>query len=134
MTTFLERFNRFAHAFTEFLRGGGDFVDQNTANIRAEICAQCHNNVPDDEARVYSGGCTTCNKAFSGIENVFIDGIRKSVIGNKITTSHNKLKSCKLCGCDNKISVWFPLKVFNVSEETNNAFPFFCYKRTDVKI
>lgn len=130
-TTAFERFQTFASAFKNFLMGGGDYVDQNTANIRGSICAQCHNNVPGEEARAFSGGCTTCNKAFGGIENVLIDGIRKGVIGNKISTSHDKLKSCKICGCDNRISIWFPLRVFNVSEETNNVWPGFCWKKTD---
>lgn len=112
-------------SFTQFLwnwkLGGSSLVDQNTANIRAEICAGCHNNKPSADVRK---GCSACNK----MGNKVIDGIRNEIISGNKTTSDHKLLACLICGCDNRISVWIPNAVL-LSKADSNAYPEFCYKK-----
>lgn len=122
MSTFLERIRNFAESLKNYVNTGGQLVDQNTANIRAEICAACHNNVSDKEART---GC--CGKGL--IEGAAILAIRKTIVGNRVTTSHAKLGSCQICGCVNSLAVWFPSNPLGVSEENSNAYPSFCWKK-----
>ena len=113
-------------SFVQFLLNwylkGGKLVDQNTANIRAATCAGCHNNLPSSEVR--KGGCGTCNK----IGNMAINAVRAKIIGSHSTTSDAKLLSCRICGCDNRISVWIPNDIL-LSPEEANAFPTHCYKK-----
>lgn len=108
-----------AQSYLQFLwrwkLSDGKLVDQNTANIRAEICVQCHNNFGS-----IGGGCRSCNK----IANT----VNSSLIGSAHTPSDSKLKACKLCGCDNKVSVWIPNQVLLKLEDAN-AFPGFCWKK-----
>lgn len=122
MSTFLERIRSFASTLTNYVNTGGKLVDQNTANIRAEICAACHNNVPDTEARK---GC--CGKGL--VEGAAILAIRTAIVGNRTTTSHSKLGSCAICGCVNNLQVWFPSNPLGMNEENANAYPSFCWKK-----
>jgi len=115
-------------SFTQFLWNwklqGSQLVDQNTANLRAEICVPCHNNKKSSEAGT---GCNTCNK----LGNKLINQIRDTIITGNRTPSDANLKSCAICGCDNKISVWIPNEVL-VAIEDVNAFPDFCWKKKRV--
>lgn len=115
-------------AFVQFLWawriGGGELVDQNTANQRAAICAQCHNNRSSSGGRV----CGVCNKMAHGV----LDGIRSGIIKNAKTTSDDKLQTCLVCGCDLKISVWIPNQVL-LKLEDHNAYPTFCFKKKIVE-
>lgn len=112
-------------AFTQFLwnwkLGGSSLVDQNTANIRASICSTCHNNKVGGDIR---SGCGVCNK----MGNKFLDKIRDDIIVGNRTTHDALLKTCAICGCDNKISVWIPNNVL-LTKEDANAYPEFCYKK-----
>lgn len=96
-------------------------VDVNTANIRAEICASCHNNVASNEVK---GGCGVCNK----MGGLVLNSIRDKIISGNRTTSDAKLLTCGICGCDNRISVWIPNSVLLANEDAN-AFPSFCWKK-----
>lgn len=122
MSTFLERIQSFAASLTNYVLTGGKLVDQNTANIRASICAACHNNKPDAEARK---GC--CGKGL--VESAAILAIRKGIVGDRVTTSHARLGSCQICGCVNNLAVWFPSNPLGVSDENANAYPSFCWKK-----
>lgn len=112
-------------SFTQFLWNwkiqGSPLVDQNTANIRAEICAGCHNNKSSKDVRK---GCAVCNK----MGNKALDQVRSSIIDNNHTTSDHRLLACAICGCDNRISVWIPNNVL-LSLEDANAYPDFCWKK-----
>jgi len=114
-------------SFTQFLWNwkltGGGLVDQNTANIRAGICAGCHNNVPSKDVR--KGGCGVCNK----MGNKVINSIRSTIIENNNTTSDNALLACSVCGCDLRITVWMPLAALGQTKEEANAWPSFCWRK-----
>lgn len=112
-------------SFVQFLwnwkLSDGKLVDQNTANLRSEICASCHNNKPSSETRV-GGGC--CGNAGTTI----LGTVRSSIIGTLKTTRDAELKSCGICGCDLKISVWIPNQTLLKLEQAN-AYPGFCFKK-----
>ena len=112
-------------SFTQFLWNwklqGSPLVDQNTANLRAEICAGCHSNKQSADVRK---GCSSCNK----MGNKVIDGIRDEIISGHRTTSDGRLLACAHCGCDNRISVWIPNNVL-LTKADANAFPSFCWKK-----
>lgn len=113
-------------SFTQFLWNwklqGSPLVDQNTANIRAEICAGCHMNLPNKDVR--KGGCGVCNK----MGNKTINAIRDTIINGAKTTSEGRLLTCGICGCDLAISVWIPSEAL-LSVEDSNAYPSFCWKK-----
>lgn len=112
-------------SFVQFLLNwylkGGTLVDQNTANLRASICAGCHNNKPSSEVR---RGCSTCNK----MGNVVLDSVRAKIVKQNKTSSEAKLLTCSLCGCDLKIKVWIPNQILGDSNEVN-AWPTFCWRK-----
>lgn len=112
-------------SFVQFLwswkLSDGKLVDQNTANLRAEICANCHNCKPSSETRA---GCSSCNK----MGRTILDKIRSSIIGGLKTTSDSKLQTCAICGCCLKISVWIPNQVLLKLEDAE-AYPGFCWKK-----
>lgn len=96
-------------------------LDQNTANLRASICVQCHNNKPSSEVR---GGCSTCQK----MGNKVINSVREQIIKGNSTPSDAKLLTCAICGCDNRITVWIPNQIL-LKVEDANAYPGFCFKK-----
>lgn len=110
----------FVQFLWNWLLSGGKLVDQNTANLRAQICSGCHNNTVEGEI---GRGCSTCNK----LGTTTLDLIRGKIIGKNKTTT-GSLKACGICGCDLKISVWIP-NVILVSVEDVNAYPSFCWKK-----
>lgn len=112
-------------SFVQFLwkwkLSDGKLVDQNTGNLRSAICAACHNNKPSSETR---GGCGSCNK----IGKTILDKVRSSIVAGMKTTHDAALKTCAICGCDLKISVWIPNQVL-LKLEDSNAYPGFCWKK-----
>ena len=120
--SFFQTVQSFAQFLLNWTLKGGELVDQNTANIRASICAACHNNKPSAEVR--KGGCSSCNK----MGNAAIELVRAKIIKSNKTTSDRNLLTCALCGCDNRISVWIPNQIL-ISPEDANAFPTFCWKK-----
>lgn len=122
-TTFLDNLRSFATAGKNYILNGGTLVDQNTANIRAQICSGCHNNVPSGESRQNPGGCSACGK----MAQAGIDSVRAIVLGSRHSSSDSLLKSCLLCGCDLKLKVWFPVKYFDPDCSQGNKYPTFCW-------
>lgn len=120
--SFFHTVQSFAQFLLNWTLSGGRLVDQNTANIRAEICAACHNNKASSEVR--KGGCSSCNK----MGNFVLDALRSKIIKSNKTTSDAKLLTCAICGCDNRISVWIPNDILIAPEEAN-AYPSFCFKK-----
>lgn len=122
MISYFKTVQSFAQFLWNWKLKGGVLVDQNTANIRAFICAACHSNKPSSEVR--KGGCSSCNK----LGNTAIGLVRASIIKDKKTTSDSRLLTCEHCGCDNRISVWIPNQILLTPEDAN-AFPTYCWKK-----
>jgi len=124
-TTFLENVRSFAQAGKNFVLAGGALVSQNDANIRADVCFKCHNNVPSGEARQAPGGCGHCGK----MVQMGIDAVRNIVLAGRTTPRDSVLLACRLCGCDLKLKVWFPVKYFDPKCEKANDWPTFCWMK-----
>lgn len=120
--TFYNTVKSFAQFLWNWKLQGSGLVDQNTANIRAETCAGCHNNLPSKDVR--KGGCRVCNK----MGNKVLDSIRDEIIAGNRTPADYKLLACGICGCDLRISVWIPSSAL-VTKEDANAYPSFCWKK-----
>lgn len=113
----LERINKLKFALKLKIRDNV-VVDQNTANIRAKLCASCHNNVSQLVAR---SGCFIAEK------DVF-DQVSKEIVKDRTTPHDKQLQSCNVCAGDNKISVWL-FNYYNMNRQDKNAFPSFCWKK-----
>lgn len=125
MISVFQTVQSFAQFLNNWLLKGGKLVDQATANARAEICAQCHNNRSSKEVRKSCcGGGAAANTA--------VAVARKLIIHNKTTTSDKKLLTCAICGCDNKIKVWIPNDAIYTKDDAN-AFPTFCWVKKIVE-
>lgn len=123
MVTFFNTVQSFVQFLWNWYLNGAKLVDQNTANLRAAICASCHNNKPTKEIK--KGGCSSCNK----MGGLVLNSIRSKIIGGSKTIHDSKLLACAICGCDNKISVWIPNQILVDSMHDVNAYPTFCYKK-----
>lgn len=123
VSTFVERFKSFAGTLLAHVKAGGELVDQNTANIRGEICRSCHNNVESAEAK--GTGCRTCST-----EDMVITALRKQILAGKTTPSNPHLKTCKICGCDIKLAIWFKRETLGVNKDNENAYTSFCWKKS----
>lgn len=126
MTAALERALAFLQSLKNYLLTGGHLVDQNTANIRASICACCHANVPGEQARPSAGFCSSCSKV---AEDVTITASKALILQGRTTTHEGQLKSCSICGCDNKLQVWFPTVPLGMHQTNVNAYPSQCWKK-----
>lgn len=119
-------FYQTVQSFVQFLNNwylkGGKLVDQNTANIRANICIQCHNNQASTETRAKS--CCGGNK----VQTLVINKVRAQIIKDNRTPMDAKLLTCGICGCCSKISVWIPNNIL-VNTGDANAYPSFCWKK-----
>lgn len=96
-----------AHTFHVVMQGtktlgswfikGREFVPQEQADRRAATCASC---VLNDEPE----GCTSCNMSK-------LHELVEKFVGKRKTSSHDRLKSCRACLCNNRVKVWLPLKI-----------------------
>jgi hypothetical protein len=77
------------------LSGREPFVDQAEADRRAAICARCFLNV----AKLQS--CSNCAKGETLREAIGV------TIGDRTTNRDGALGACGVCGCLNRITVWF---------------------------
>ena len=89
-------------------------VPQEEAERRAEICAMCPLNT---DAVM---GCTGC---INYAAELF------SAIGDKKTRAHSNLRSCEVCGCENKVQVWVPEDVLR-QHSGELSYPNWCWKHT----
>lgn len=78
-----------------FMAAGSPLVSAAEAERRAGICAKCPFNVE------YS---TPCGGICSSLKNLV-----KSIIGNAATSRDADLRSCYICGCFLRSSVWVPV-------------------------
>jgi hypothetical protein len=97
------------------ITGPEGFVDQETAETRATTCVRCPYNVQVE------GGCGGgCQK----LVEMFTPGMLK-----RKTRQDERLKSCAVCGCFNRVSVHFPLTVLEKSANVGADWPDWCWHK-----
>lgn len=105
---------RFFNTAKQFIAGGGQLVDKETATKRAEVCKECPRNVP-------IRGCMGC----SGL----IPKLLKLTKG--ASTEHDKeLKGCSVCGCQLKAKVHLPAEM---NQDEGIEFPDWCWISKEIK-
>lgn len=102
-------------------RGVTLHVSAETANERASICAQCPFNLP-------VANCWSCGT---------LGSLYREILGHKKTAADPLLKSCDVCGCDNKTQVHFSNEVHAVIASKRGLaaeeFPDWCWKKEALK-
>lgn len=93
---------RFLRTAVSWVLSSQSFVEQEEAERRAAICAECPLNM-DIKC---GGGC-----GFVGMLNTAM-----KLFASKSTTRDQALQSCGICGCALKVSVHIPLEVMNYPE------------------
>lgn len=121
MISSVKVFASFAEALWSYVTSGGQLVSQNDANVRAEICVNCHNNIQSSDAR--KGVCC------GGVTNLILDQTKKRVIGDRKTAYDKLLKACAICGCENALQIWFPTSSLGMSKDNVNAYPTPCWRK-----
>lgn len=103
-------------AIADWLGKGGSPVSQETADLRAAICADC---IQNDEGPVLERMVASRVQKFIGLKN---DMQLK-------TPSDDKLKTCGVCDCVLKLKVWMPIAMVlsHTSEEELASFPSNCW-------
>lgn len=109
----------FALAMARLGLGKDKLVSQMEANRRAAICAACHNNKERTGLGMFCFSCVANS----------IGTLVSKILGNLATPYDQRLKACDICGCLNKLQVWFPLSALQVDDSNRNAFPEFCWKK-----
>lgn len=94
---------------------GAEFVEQAEAERRAEICVRCPLNT-----QVSSGCGGGCEK----LAEMLTPGMNK-----RRSKWDEKLKSCGICHCFNKIAIHFPLDVLRESSINHAAYPDYCWRK-----
>lgn len=87
------------------------------ANRRANICADCVDNIDPD-------GCSGCDRGR-------MEKLIEKLTGSIATKHDSRLKSCRHCGCINKAQVWFPIDLLQrfTTVEVDKALPQHCWKK-----
>lgn len=120
---------KFIQLMYRFKAKGSKLIDQSEAERRASICQICPENKPEQEARSVVK-CKSCaKKLLDRMATGGINMIRTQILKGKSTSKDGDLKTCAVCGCDNKLSVWIPLDVLKVSETEKVQFPGVCWKQ-----
>lgn len=92
-------------------------VSQDKANARASICAQCPYNLPI----AHCWGC-------GALGNLY-----REIAGGRSTNKDELLRSCDVCGCDNKTQVHYTKDVHRLVAEKQGLmaakFPDWCWKK-----
>lgn len=101
------------------LKGARQYVSQDQANKRAQVCVGCSFN---DEPQ----GCTSCNS------QSMREALRV-IIGTKTTAFDGQLKSCRVCQCNLSAKVQLPHKVLydNMLQEQIDKLPPHCWMITE---
>lgn len=102
---------RFAKTAKAWLDGGGKWVPEAESEARAAVCIECPENV-------VVHGCFGCKGAIKWLAE------RNGMPAP--TKQDEKLQSCKVCGCYNRVAVHMPLEAMDV---TGLEFPEKCWKR-----
>lgn len=95
--------------FARWIAGGCNYVAQEEADRRSEICSRCYLNVNVQ-------GCAGCQKSV------------QEVIGERKSKRDASLQSCAVCKCFLKAKVHFPINTLDTNSETVQAmYPGFCW-------
>jgi hypothetical protein len=86
---------RFFQTVKSTIAAGGKLVSQEEAERRASICAKCPLN---------QEGLTNCISCKG--KSIIADMLGFSI--GRSTPIDDQLKVCNVCGCANKIKIWFP--------------------------
>lgn len=110
----LDVLKRFVKTAASWFMGGGQFVAQEEAERRAEICSACPLN------KSMSGGCgALCDMTAEAA----------AALSNHSTSYDARLKNCAVCSCYNKLKVWVPMEQISNEGIPNEAWPSFCWQR-----
>lgn len=120
MISLMDRVRKLSLALRCYILANPVIVDQNTANIRARLCASCHNNVDESKALA---GCILGRDQ----ERKAVVQMREAVKG-QTTQQDPQLLFCDIDGSDNKLSIWL-FNAFLLNREDRNSFPCFCWKK-----
>ena len=100
---------RFLNSAAAIAREGkAAFVEQETAETRAEVCANCPFNAT-------LPGCFGCNN---------LTELIAKIRGSRTTSRDSKLRHCMVCGCVNSVKVWLK---DSVVDSTGLEFPDHCW-------
>lgn len=104
----------------ESLLRGQPVVDDALAEHRAATCAGCRDNVDP------SGGCSACQSEAAA-------KLMASLVGSRATRRDADLKTCRHCGCFNKVQLWIPGDILRRHSEkaTLDLLPRHCWKREE---
>ena len=102
----------FIKVLAKFVTDRPEFVPQEEAERRAEICLVCPYNVP-------LAGCGVCR---AGIEEAM------GFLGGRETSRDAGLRACGVCGCSNRAQVHIPLDVLRAGVRGDAKFPPNCWK------
>lgn len=107
--------SRFFRTIKQMVTRGESLVPQEEAERRAAICAGCPLN--DDGLQ----NCSTCGA------KGFIAEMTGYTIG-KSTSQDAALKTCGVCGCVNRLKVWFPVDCMDYTD-LRKMWPEHCWMR-----
>jgi hypothetical protein len=99
--------------------GKGAYVDQEKANDRAEICADCEFNVENP-------GCYSC-KGFKRV----VEKVQRG----RSTYLDDELKVCGICKCFTKALVHVDIQILDATTRENeiNRYPEGCWKKKELE-
>lgn len=96
---------------------GGLHISQKEAERRGKICAECPFNLPVTN-------CWGCG---------LLGSLYRELAGHKRTSSDSKLKTCDVCGCDNRTQIHYTTDVLGAVAAKQGlspeAFPDHCWKK-----
>lgn len=96
--------------------GEDKLVDHGMADHRAAVCAGCEKN---QDAGPLSN-CSSCMR--------LVESVSHSLLKGKSTQHDKFLKNCSVCGCYNRLQIWFPLSALGIDDTTKSKFPARCWK------
>jgi len=102
----------FVKVLAKFIQDRPEFVPQEEAERRAEVCSICAYNVP-------LSGCGVCRAA---IEETL------GFLGGRKTSRDAGLRACGVCGCSNRAQVHVPMGVLRAGVRGDAKFPPNCWK------
>lgn len=116
--TDLENFGKAVQSVLEtYSKNSAINVPAEEAAHRASICAACPYNLP-------IANCWGCG---------VLGNIYRNISGGRSTLSDPQLRSCDVCGCDNKTQVHFTKEVLQLAaskqELVSDQFPNWCWKK-----
>ena len=101
----------FVKTMAAWVAAGGQTVEQQEAQRRADVCQRCPLNIE-------VGGCTGCVD--------FAGQVLRALNGRHVTGA-GTLRSCGVCSCSIPAMVWLPLEVLG----EHDGLPSWCWKRAD---